>query len=230
MTFDPRRTLRALAIGAWAAFFDWMWLSGEAASYAAPRTTWVVTFGAVTLTLAALILLASARTSTPGPVPAWSEMRAVAALIAPVLAVILVPAPTLGAFAVSQKGSQAIVASAEMAESRKNDPVTLYDVNAANGSADYALARGMREGARVTLTGLVSDDSANDRFTLARFTASCCAADATPHAAEIIGNSAYVQRDVWLRVSGELDEFDGTWKVRAGSITPIDEPDNPYAN
>ncbi len=230
MRMDPKKALRALAIGAWAAFFDWLWLSGAAASYAAPRTTWVVTFGAIALTIAFVAMLVNARTATPGPVPTWREAGAMGALVAPVLAVVLVPAPSLGSFAVDQKGSSAIVATAEVAKERKDDPLTLYDVNAASESSDYAEARGMHEGERVTIEGLVSEAGADGSFELARFDANCCAADAIPYVAKVLSaESDQYAVDTWLRAEGELEKLeDETWGVRASAITQIDEPNNPY--
>lgn len=81
MTIDRSRMLRAFALGAWALFFNWLWLSGHGASYAAPRTAWVITFGAIALSIATVAYLLTARTAHPGPGPSWRELAATTALV-----------------------------------------------------------------------------------------------------------------------------------------------------
>jgi uncharacterized repeat protein (TIGR03943 family) len=233
MRIDPTRALRGLAIGVWAAFFAWLWLSGNGASYAAPRTAWVITFGAIALTVVAIGHLVAARTKHPGPAPSLRELAATAALLTPVLAVIVVPAPTLGALAVQKKQTPAsAVASAADAERRSDDPLDIFDLSAASGSADYAEARRMRAGQPVAVTGLVSDVGKGGAFTIARFRASCCAADAIPFTADVTAAPDLlgpVQRNAWLEVDGKLARRkDGTFVVEAGRVSPVDPPSDPY--
>jgi uncharacterized membrane protein len=65
------RSIRALALVAWAGVFTWLWVSGESVRYLGPRTQWVVPVGAIGLTLCS----PHAPTSRPGSpcarVSAW---------------------------------------------------------------------------------------------------------------------------------------------------------------
>ena len=55
MRLDWPRIVRGTALLAWAAFFDWLWLSGRSGDYVGPRTAWVVPFGGIVLTVATLL-------------------------------------------------------------------------------------------------------------------------------------------------------------------------------
>ena len=69
MRLDWTRLLRGVALLSWALFFDWLCLSGRSSLYVGPRTTWVVTFGAITLTAAAVLYLLSVRSREPAKAP-----------------------------------------------------------------------------------------------------------------------------------------------------------------
>ena len=43
------RSIRALALVAWASVFAWLWITGESVRYLGPRTQWVVPVGAIWL-------------------------------------------------------------------------------------------------------------------------------------------------------------------------------------
>jgi uncharacterized repeat protein (TIGR03943 family) len=98
----PARFARAVALLAWAAFFDWLWLSGEWTRYVGPRTSWVVPFGAIALTVAAVGYLATVRSPTSARLGV-RELAALAVLVAPILLVSVVPSPSLGSYAVERK-------------------------------------------------------------------------------------------------------------------------------
>jgi hypothetical protein len=98
-----RHVVRTAALAIWAAFFDWLWLSGASARFVGPRTAWVVVFGAVTLSASAALHLATGLRA-PGahrPVEA-RELGGLVALVAPVLALAAVPSANLGALAVAR--------------------------------------------------------------------------------------------------------------------------------
>ena len=56
-----RHLARTVVLVTWAAFFDWLWLSGASGRFVGPRTAWVVLFGAATLTAVAALHLAMSR-------------------------------------------------------------------------------------------------------------------------------------------------------------------------
>jgi uncharacterized repeat protein (TIGR03943 family) len=232
MTLDPTRAARALAIAVWAACFGYLWLSGDASSYVGQRTHWVVIFGSIALTLTAVVLLALSITRTPGEPPRWRELAGLTVLVAPVLAVLLVPAPSLGALAAAKKSTLPQVASAEQAEARGELPVSIYDLALAARSPDYAEARGIRPGVRVYVTGFVTapPETPTGEYFLTRFAVQCCAADAIPYSARVvIPNAVEVYPpDQWLQVSGRVEGAGAQLRVVAEQADPISTPSQPY--
>lgn len=89
----------------------------------------------------------------------------------------------------------------------------------------------------VRLTGLVvHDDDVPDGFLLTRFVVSCCAADAIPVQTGVVGGGRPPQ-DTWVEVEGTLVappaiDPDATElpliELEATAVRPIDEPANPY--
>ena len=68
---------------------------------------------------------------------------------------------------------------------------------------------------------------------LSRFTMSCCVADAFPIGMPVSGDSADdFEAGVWVQVRGVLQaaDYDGDFMpvLNAESITPVDEPEQPY--
>lgn len=214
---------RCAALVTWAAFFDWLWLSGESARFVGPRTAWVVVFGALALTAAAALHVATAPRD-PSPLTA-REVGGLLVLVAPVLALLAVPSANLGALAVARKGDQAASPPPRRAASA---PIDLFDIAYAAKDATFAAQRGIAPGRRVQLTGLVSGSDRHG-FELARFVTTCCAADAVPYRVAV---SATVRprSDRWYRVAGRLERMPsgGELRVRADRLTPIPTPDDPY--
>ena len=230
MTISRVRLLRALGLLGWAAFFDYLWLADAASRYVGERTGWVIPFGAIVLSVTAIGYLATVRTSHPdGRHPSLKDLGGIVALLAPVLLVIVVPAPSLGALAVSKKSSNRITATAESAEGR-DGALTILDVAAASGSPEFAQVRGIKIGQPVELIGLVSD-SGDGRFTISRFVASCCAADAIPYSVSVLapdGDGGH-EPDQWLKVTGTLVAGQGgAFEVSASGVEEIPEPEDQY--
>jgi uncharacterized repeat protein (TIGR03943 family) len=224
--FEHRRLLRGLSIAVWAGFFDWLWLSGEAARYVGSRTSWVVPFGGIVLTITALLYLASSRSRDPGPAPTRREFAGVLVLLAPVLAIAVIPAPTLGALAVKKKQSGlAYLASADAAADREV-PLSIDEIAYASASSEYAKARGADPGRKVSLVGFISSRERDGRLGLSRFDASCCAADAVPYTVMLRpprGTSFSI--DQWVSVEGRLKrERDGSLSIQVTKIHDTSEP------
>ncbi len=230
MTIDRGRLLRGLAIAAWAAFFDYLWIGDDAARYVGQRTAWVVPFGGIVLTLTAVAYLLTALTRTgDAKAPGAKDLLGAVALLAPVLIIVMIPAPSLGALAVAKKGGARAVASGNAAENRQGQALTLFDVSAASSSPEFARIRGIRAGQPVELVGFVSDRGPYG-FMLARFVASCCAADAVPYTAKVrpAKGAAAPKPDTWVTVKGTLAKDGQQYVVDGTTVATVDEPSNAY--
>jgi uncharacterized repeat protein (TIGR03943 family) len=231
MTLDPRRALRALGLFAWAGMFLWLSLSGDQVRFIGPKTAWVVPFGAVALTVAALLYATTLASRGPAPRPSLGELLGTVLLVAPILLVFTVPDQSLGALAAKRKSTKNVRLAAPAKSSRLLD---VYTIAYARQDPAFAKKIGAVPGARVSLEGLLSDrDPASAGFDLVRFRITCCAADATPYAVSVWPENLSIPdtgRDVqWLTVQGYLVKGpDGWLQVRATSITPADAPSNPY--
>ena len=221
-----RHLARTVVLVTWAAFFDWLWLSGASGRFVGPRTAWVVLFGAATLTAVAALHLAMSRRAPARERPVTvRELGGLLALVAPVLALLAVPGANLGALAVARKGDQA--AYRQPPRRAANAPIDVFDVAYAGRDATFAAERGIAPGRRVVLTGLASG-AGSDGFDLARFVTTCCAADAVPYRVRILG-TAKVEDDRWYRVTGRLERpGHGDFRVRGTRLAQIPTPADPY--
>ena len=240
----PARPARALVLIAWAGFFVSLWMVGDSDRYLGPRTTWVVPFGAITLSLAAVgygLLTLKGRPSRP---LARTELLGHLALILPILAVLVVPRAELGAQAARKKDTNRGVAVAELAKAKraaakaavaaanekeisKIDFLSIASVTSDPGYAGYI---GVKPGTRVQFLGFAVTTGEPDRFRLARFLISCCAADAVPAFVEVSAEGQAIPPDnAWLKVTGELVKNDqGKFVVAAESMEQTQAPSNPY--
>jgi uncharacterized repeat protein (TIGR03943 family) len=239
------RPVRALVLITWAGFFVTLWAGGDAERYLGPRTTWVVPFGAVTLSAAALGYGVLALRSSSGRQLTGLEAAGSFALIVPILAVLVVPRAELGAQAARKKDTNRGVAVAELSKARKD--ATRAAASAAAGektqvakidflslasvTTDPAYARdiGIKVGTRVRFTGFTVRTGEPGRFQLARFLISCCAADAVPVFIEVDARGAEIPPDnAWLDVTGKVAKHRGEYVVAAESLAPTERPSNPY--
>jgi uncharacterized repeat protein (TIGR03943 family) len=230
MRLDWVKLVRGGALLAWAAFFDWLWLSGRAGDYVGPRTAWVVPFGGIVLTVAAVLYLRGAARRTGPPRPASAgELLGLIALLAPLLLVAAAPASSLGALAVDRKRSTGDQVAA-VNRLKATADLSLYDIAGANASTEYARDHDIRPGVRVDIDGLVSGKLENGTFEFSRFLASCCAADAMPFSIRVQppADPPKLELSQWLQVAGTLQSIDGRLVVVAERMNPIDRPANPY--
>ena len=216
------RIPRGIALVAWAAFFVWLLVSGEVYRYIGPRTQWVVFFGAAALTIAAIGSLSLRRRGRRG------DLLGVAVLLLPIVAVLIVPKPSLGSLAASRKLSGGPVVSLRPQPLGPGETVSFAEIEYASESDEYASANGITGGYEVELTGFVSDpDAPTADLALTRFSIFCCAADVVPHSVEVDADRDY-QKDAWLTVTGVLEERDGVFVVVARTIEEVSEPNDPY--
>jgi uncharacterized repeat protein (TIGR03943 family) len=227
MTVDWTRLLRGLALLAWAAFFDWLWLSGRASLYVGPRTTWVVVFGSITLTAAALLYLASVPSRRPSAPPKAIELGRLGVIVAPILLAIMAPAVSLGAQAVEQKrGAHGEALAKRLATD--GEEVRLYELAAAKDNPGWAKLRGIEVGMPVEFDGFVSRSASGGTVELSRFMASCCAADAIPYSIDVAlpKGAAAPEKNAWVRVRGTVGPQRKS--VIAESVEPTERPLDAY--
>jgi uncharacterized repeat protein (TIGR03943 family) len=243
----PARPLRAAILVVWAGFFLALWVGGDADRYLGPRTTWVVPFGAITLSLAAIGYgLLTLRDLGDGSRKRLTTLESVSyfALLIPIFAVFIAPRAELGAQAARKKSTNASLAAVELGEDRRasaqaaasaaaaNDQVAKIDfLSLASVTTDpgYAKDIGVKAGTRVRFIGFVVRTGKPDRFRLARFLISCCAADAVPVFIEVKAMGNEIPADnAWVDIAGRLQRHDGKLIVEAESITPTDQPADPY--
>ena len=217
------RVMRGVVLASWAAFFVWLLVSGEVLRYIGPRTQWVVVFGAVALAVASICYW-FARDERE----ARGNVVGVAVLLLPILAVMVVPKPSLGSLAASRKMSGGPVVSLQPQPLAPGEEVSFPEIEYASESAEYAATSGITDGLEVELTGFVtSTEDDNADFALTRFSIFCCAADVVPHSVGVVAERDYPD-DVWLTVHGTLADRDGTFVLVAVSIEEIPEPRDPY--
>jgi uncharacterized repeat protein (TIGR03943 family) len=226
MRLDWSRIARALALGAWGAFFVFLELSGRSTTYIGPKTAWVVTLGALLLPVIALAYLSGAR-GKPS-VPSHRELAGLVLLVAPLILAIMVPAPSLGALAVAnKKGTNAAPQAAPV-----DGKVRLYEIAWAAESAKYAANNKIAPGMKVDFAGFVSQPAKGGTIELARFFVTCCAADAIAYTVDVKapqGTPGFGD-DTWLRVRGTLAGTPGRdLTVVASQLDEVSAPSNPYA-
>jgi uncharacterized repeat protein (TIGR03943 family) len=243
----PARPLRAAILVIWAGFFVALWFGGDADRYLGPRTTWVVPFGAIALFLVAVGYgLLALRDIGEGSHKRLTTLESVGyfALLIPILAVFVAPRAELGAQAARKKSTNASLAAVELGKDRKqaaqaaaseaaaNDQVAKIDfLSLASVTTDpgYAKDIGVKAGTRVRFIGFTVRTGKPDRFRLARFLISCCAADAVPVFVDVKAMGNEIPADnAWVDIAGRLQRLEGMLIVEAESIRPTDQPDEPY--
>lgn len=231
--WDPHRVARAAVLVVWTAFFLWLLLTGEVYRYIGLRTHWVVVFGAATLAIATVAQLVSLRSSKPPRGLALREVAAFALMLCPVLAVVLIPAPSLGALAASTKATGGILSSDALvpAAPQQGEGVSFVDIHYASESERYAADAGISDGYRIELTGFVTHPSGTPEgsFALTRFFISCCAADAIPYSVRVDpGAGATYPDNTWLTISGALYKQGDQYVLRPSAVHKVPEPKDPY--
>jgi uncharacterized repeat protein (TIGR03943 family) len=225
---DPVAALRVAAVAAWAGLFDYLLISGESLRFVGHRTQWVVPFGAITLTLVALGLLLTLRSRRASHRPELSDVAGAAVLVAPVLALVMVPSPTLGAFAAERKaGAGGAVTMPQRVSSGDSET---FRVAVAANVPENAEELGVSAGTPVELTGVVSDGNPGDAtFKLSRFVVNCCAADATAYTVDAMlrSGTGTPLPDRWVRVQGTVargEASDPAYHVMVDRWMPVAEP------
>ena len=229
------RNLRILVLGAWSAFFAYLWFSGQVLRYLGPRTAWVVTFGAITLTIATIIYAqVSARSADARRGVSVGETLGLLSLLTPIILAMMLSNVSLGALAASQKLTSRGVDLDALAETLASSaaPITFVEVKAASDNPEEASKIGLGPGQQVDLTGFVMQPAASPKapFQLGRFYITCCVADAIPVSVPIYPTLAHgsFSQDSWLEVKGALAQHGDKLVVDAEQIKRVPQPSHPY--
>jgi putative membrane protein len=223
--------LRAGLLTAWAMFFIWLWVTGEMARYLGPRTYWVLQFGAIILAAAAIAHLLALRSLPSRGRASVGEIIGVVVMLVPILAIVVVPKPELGALAAARKaagtGVGAVGSFAPVPDPGRE--LSFMDIFFASESEDYAAAAGIHDGLEIDLLGFVTHpaDTPRGAFELTRFHISCCAADAIPYSVVVEHDEDFAE-NTWLEVSGALERRDSGYVLVPTTVTLATEPRNPY--
>ena len=156
--------------------------------------------------------------------------RAAWLVLAPVVAILVIAPPALGAYSAKRLPVSAIKPpSRHFPALTGADPVPM-------SLLDYYSRAAFDDGRTLTghhvaLTGFVLRGEP-DGFQLSRLVITCCAADAQPVVVSVQTSTTAPSRDTWVTVTGTfggLSPSDATVPVlRADAVTPVHQPANPY--
>lgn len=193
---------------------------------------WLIGAGAVLVVLAATALVH--RRNLPSEVAGHHGHdgpagHAAWALLLPVLVIVTVAPPALGADAVARgpSGDVRTVATALPAGPLQLPVAEVVGRSAGGGTLDER---------DVTVVGFLARD--DGQLLLARMTITCCAADARPYALRLAGPGAApvagLPGDTWLRVRGRVSAGSATRATRyrpeltVAAAEPVPAPADPY--
>jgi uncharacterized repeat protein (TIGR03943 family) len=234
-TVPPRRwsargVAGSIVLGAWAALFWFLWVSGREAFYLSTRTDWVVPVAAVLLSVATIGRLASARVTTPQPLGV-RELWIMGLMVVPVVLVLAAPPRTLGTFSASKRAAFSGTGFATSAKDIGSGELTLIDVAAGQTSPEGERALAGRAGETIDFVGFVSirDDTPADELLLTRYVVTCCVADATITQVRVVNVTPgeFADED-WVEVTGTIYPIGREVIVDATDIVKVERPDRPY--
>jgi putative membrane protein len=227
--WSPARLAGAIVLASWATLFWFLLLSGRDAFYLSTRTEWVVPVAALLLTASAAGRIASARVTATQPLRRH-DLAVAAAMVVPVLLVLVLPPATLGTFSA---GKRAGVTGVGPATSGIGGELTLVDVAAAQTTPEGERALARHAGETVTFVGLVAryGDTPADELLLTRYVVSCCVADATVAQVRVVNvTPGTFEDDEWVQVTGTIFPIGRQVIVNAtaGGIVEVARPERPY--
>ncbi len=231
-TWSQSRLATGAALAVWAGCFWFVIFSGRTSFYLASRTTWLAPLGAITLTLAMVGRLLTAKSPHPERL-SRPQMRSLALLVAPAIAIAAFPPTTLGSFAVSRrsasvKGAYVSVTGRDLS---KGD-LSFLDIFglAYNGELDQLAARA---GSISSFTGFITRNRSKgaDQFELNRFMITCCPGDAVNIQLRIFGAPpGQFEADDWVRVTGKIYPVGQEVIIDATDVEKVPRPKHPYLN
>lgn len=230
LRWSPVRVAGTVVLGAWAALFWFLLVSGRDAFYLSTRTEWVVPVAAVLLTLATFGRLASARAAQQEPLRS-RELGVMIAMVVPVLLITILPPATLGSFSAGKRSAVAGAGFSASAGDIATGDLTLVDVATAQTTPEGERALAKRAGEQVDFIGFVTRyaDTPADEFLLTRYVVSCCVADATVAQVRVVNVTpgAFADNE-WVEVTGTIYPIGREVIVNASTIQDVARPERPY--
>ena len=231
-TWSPVRLVTAAALAVWAFVFWFIIAADRTSFYFATRTTWLAPVGALTLSIALLGRLLSARVPEPEPITR-RHLRTVAVLVAPAVLILAFPPATLGSYAVARRSTsiKGAYVSAEGVDLSGAD-LSLLDIFALTYNGEIGRLAS-RAGSSSSFTGFVTHSPSDgaDEFFLNRFMISCCPGDAVNIQLRVVGAPpGLFKPDDWVRVTGKIYPVGKQVVVDATSVDPVKRPRHPYLN
>jgi len=206
-------------------------LDGTYLRYVKPTVQpWVLTAGLVMIGLAAVSIARDIPARQSIDVHHHHTGRWVWLLTLPVLAIVLIAPPALGADTVLRTGNRA--APAMVAAFPPLPPTAAIPLTDFITRSVWDTSNSLN-GRTVALTGFVVHE--NQTSYLARLVITCCAADATPMKVALAGHQAdQLPDDQWIQATGTLRPHSAaaangyTPTITVTSLTTIDPPADPY--
>ena len=230
LRWSPVRVAGTVVLGAWAALFWFLLVSGRDAFYLSTRTEWVVPVAAVLLTLATFGRLASARAAQQEPLRS-RELGVMIAMVVPMLLITILPPATLGSFSAGKRSAVAGAGFSASAGDISTGDLTLVDVATAQTTPEGERALAKRAGEQVDFIGFVTRyaDTPADEFLLTRYVVSCCVADATVAQVRVVNVTpgAFADNE-WVEVTGTIYPIGREVIVNASTILGVPRPERPY--
>jgi uncharacterized repeat protein (TIGR03943 family) len=230
LRWSPVRVAGTVVLGAWAALFWFLLVSGRDAFYLSTRTEWVVPVAAVLLTLATLGRLASARAAQTEPLRS-RELGVMIAMVVPVLLITILPPATLGSFSAGKRSAVAGAGFSASTGDIATGDLTLVDVATAQTTPEGERALARRAGEQVDFIGFVTRyaDTPADEFLLTRYVVSCCVADATVAQVRVVNvTPGGFEDNEWVQVTGTIYPIGREVIVNASTIQGVSRPERPY--
>ena len=230
LRWSPVRVAGTVVLGAWAALFWFLLVSGRDAFYLSTRTEWVVPVAAVLLTLATFGRLASARAAQQEPLRS-RELGVMIAMVVPVLLITILPPATLGSFSAGKRSAVAGAGFSASAGDIATGDLTLVDVATAQTTPEGERALAKRAGEQVDFIGFVTRyaDTPADEFLLTRYVVSCCVADATVAQVRVVNvTPGGFEDNEWVEVTGTIYPIGREVIVNASTILDVPRPERPY--
>ncbi len=232
-------------------YFAYIYVSGRWALYIDPRFKWL---SVIAVVLFAVLALSYRSKSTidehhhhphdhmhePGDHEhSHVTLGAIFIVALPLVLGVLIPAKPLGASAIKTRGIDTDLSSVSVGRNASTSlTVVASEKNILDWVRTIASTPDPTEliGQEADVIGFVYRDSRFDenQFMVARFTLSCCVADALAIGlvVQLPEDSSTYAADSWVRVEGHFEErsFDNAvlLVLVADVVTPVEQPDQPY--
>jgi uncharacterized repeat protein (TIGR03943 family) len=151
-------------------------------------------------------------------------------LVLPVITLLLVAPPSLGAYGVDR------AAPVEISRGELFEPLPAATAPRQMTVLEFVQRAYDRDGASMTgrtveLTGFVAEADGGEGFRLARYGIACCAADAQAAVVRVVADGRAPARDQWLQVTGSYRRGrtdDELPVIVAERVVQVDDPADPY--